>query len=251
MKKAIKKIIKNPTFFTVLGIGSMGMSCIVACKSVPKYKLVIDDIKIDKGVITTKDIITTGTKTYLPAIILFVAGAACVLNANWIYKSNLASVAAALSVTETRLHDTTKKIAEKFGDNAVDDVEVARRQQKIEDNPPTEDKIYSTKDSGDQLCFDLLSGRYFYSTINKIDKAVNRINDMCMRDSVGGDFVTLNDFYDELGLPHIELGDRMGWNYSFDGMIDVRHIPRLNEDGVPIITLDFLVKPEYHDVKYY
>ena len=62
------------------------------------------------------------------------------------------------------------------------------------------------------------------------------------------DFISLNEFYDALGVPRIGLGDRLGWN-SKDGFItrdkseDYSYGTATN--GEPCKVLTYIVEPRY------
>ena len=64
-----------------------------------------------------------------------------------------------------------------------------------------------------RLFYDSFSKRYFQATISQVLQAEYHIN----RNMVLGAFVTLNDFYDFLGISHVEGGDVVGW-LMFDSM---------------------------------
>ena len=61
-----------------------------------------------------------------------------------------------------------------------------------------------------RLFYDSFSKRYFQATISQVLQAEYHIN----RNMVLGAFVTLNDFYDFLGISHVEGGDVVGWLLS-------------------------------------
>ena len=56
--------------------------------------------------------------------------------------------------------------------------------------------------------------------------------------------MSLNDFYDEHGLDHIDLGDDLGWNIQ-KGLIDIDLRAKIADNGKPCIVLDFSVAPRY------
>jgi hypothetical protein len=56
--------------------------------------------------------------------------------------------------------------------------------------------------------------------------------------------VSLNEFYDELGLSHIAVGDDLGWNIEKGG-IDISFSTQLAEDGMPCLVVNYDVKPRY------
>jgi hypothetical protein len=109
----------------------------------------------------------------------------------------------------------------------------------IKRNPPgTNEVIFTGK--GEVMCFDTISGRYFKSDIEQIRKAINELNRGLLSDM----FVTLNEFYDAIGLANTKLGDDMGWDID-KGMIDVSFSAQLTEDGEPCLVLNYDVEPKY------
>ena len=76
---------------------------------------------------------------------------------------------------------------------------------KMVKNPVRE--VILTESGGNTICYDVLSGRYFKSDRDKITRVMNELNRQ-MRDEM---YVTLNDFYYELGL----MGPR--WAICSDG----------------------------------
>jgi hypothetical protein len=95
--------------------------------------------------------------------------------------------------------------------------------------------------SGDTNCYDAISGRKFKSSIEKLEKAANKLNRQ-MRDEM---FISLNQFYGEIGLPDIKIGDELGWDIDKDGYIDLDFSAQLDEDGTPYLVLDYRVVPQY------
>lgn len=61
---------------------------------------------------------------------------------------------------------------------------------------------------GTQLFYDPWSDRYFYSSKEAIREAANTIN---YRACGGFGLVLLNEFYDEINLPHTNAGDKLRW----------------------------------------
>ena len=54
----------------------------------------------------------------------------------------------------------------------------------------------------------------------------------------------LNDFYYEIGLDNIKLGDELGWNID-DGYIDLSFSSQLASDGTPCLVIDYKIAPRY------
>ena len=88
--------------------------------------------------------------------------------------------------------------------------------------------------------YDAVSGRYFKSDRDKIDKVINELNRR-MRDEM---YISLNEFYYEIGLNEISLGDQLGWNID-NGYIEPSFSYQGAEDGTPCLVIGYLVEPRY------
>lgn len=86
-------------------------------------------------------------------------------------------------------------------------------------------------------CLDTASGRYFQSSaieLRKVENELNReLNDSC--------YVSLNDFYDMVGLNSTAIGDEIGW--SSNDRIDIELTSGLTPDEMPCLVVDFLKRP--------
>lgn len=90
-----------------------------------------------------------------------------------------------------------------------------------------------------RLFYDSFSKRYFQATISQVLQAEYHIN----RNMVLGAFVTLNDFYDFLGISHVEGGDVVGWLLS-DSMY---WIDFDNSKAIARLTAQHLLKKSRQD----
>ena len=79
-------------------------------------------------------------------------------------------------------------------------------------------------------------------SIEVIKKAENTLNKQMIHDING--YVSLNDFYDEIGLDHTSVGNDLGWNT--DQLIDIDFSSQLNDNGEPSVVLDYMVAPNYN-----
>ena len=62
-------------------------------------------------------------------------------------------------------------------------------------------------------------------------------------------YVSLNDFYYELGLKTTTGGDDLGWNIHRDGLVDVQFSSQLSDKGEPCLVIDYRVAPRYDFAK--
>ena len=81
--------------------------------------------------------------------------------------------------------------------------------------------------------------------MEEIKSAINVLN----RHLIDTHYISLNDFFDEIGLANTRLGEELGWNLD-DGLIDVDFSTQLAEDGTPCLVVDYLVAPRYDYYKF-
>lgn len=118
-----------------------------------------------------------------------------------------------------------EKVAETVGEKKAEEIKTKIVKEKIENNPMANKEVIITS-KGDTLCYDSVSGRYFKSDIDTIKKIVNELNRRMLSES----YISLNDFYYELGLSFTKMGDQLGWNID-RGLIDISYVPLLADDG--------------------
>ena len=95
------------------------------------------------------------------------------------------------------------------------------------------------------MFYDDLSGRYFNSDIEFIRKIVNKLNKRMLDEM----FISLNEFYTEIGLENIRLGEQIGWKID-KGLIDIDFSAILNEDEKPCIALNYIILPDSTYIDY-
>ena len=128
-------------------------------------------------------------------------------------------------VTASTLHST--KLFDKVNQDEVDNNKIQNSQIII-------------AAGGDTLCMDSMSGRYFKSDMESIKQAINKLN----RRLTYENYISLNEFYGEIGLNDVKNGELLGWNID-SGLIEPTFSTCLTEDGRPCIVLDFMVEPRY------
>jgi hypothetical protein len=62
-----------------------------------------------------------------------------------------------------------------------------------------------------------------------------------MRDEM---YISLNEFYCEIGLSPVKMGDDLGWNID-TGYIDIEFSSQLAEDETPCLVINYKVAPRY------
>lgn len=236
-----KALEKSPEILIGMGITGFFTSMVLAIKATPKAMRLLEEEKNKKGrSLTAKEVIKTTWKCYIPAAVTGVASSACIVGADAVHTKRNAALAAAYSLSEATLKSYQSKVIETIGEKKEKIIEESVAKEKMDSNPiKPSTEVYVTG-NGENLCYDSVSGRYFKSDIEKIRKAENYLNKQ-MRSFM---YISLNEFYDEIGLPHISIGDDLGWNID-KAYIEIKYAAQIAENGQPCIVIDYLVAPRY------
>ncbi|MCO7171170.1 DUF6353 family protein [[Clostridium] scindens] len=231
----------SPEILTGVGIAGMITTTVMAVRATPKAIQLLDEEKrrqqVDK--LEPMDVVKTAWKYYIPAAVTGTVSVACLIGASSVNARRNAALTAAYTISESTLRDYQKKVVETIGEKKEQTVRDAVAKERLEKNPVENKEVIVTA-KGDTLCFDAVSGRYFKSDIDKLKKAENELNRQ-MRDEM---YISLNDFYYEVGLEPIKLGDDLGWNID-NGYIDLRFSSQLATDGTPCLVIDYGYGPRY------
>ena len=242
----------SPEILTGIGIIGMGYSIISAVKATPKAMLLIEDRKAeDKRQLSTDGtilieeqfpittIIKTTWKVYLPSAISFILSAGCIIGASTVnYKRN-AALGAAYALSERTLIRYRDKVIDTLGERKEHEIRNKIAQDDVKNNQPSPQQIIITT-KGNTLCKDMISGRYFKSDIEIIKQTINKLNRRLTYDH----YISLNEFYYELGMDGIKNGDLMGWNLD-NGLLEPSFNACITENDEPCIVLDIDISPKY------
>lgn len=237
---------RSPELLMVVGIAGMITTTVLAVRATPKAMALIEEEKLRKyretedDSITPVDTVKIAWKPYIPAVVTGVASVACLIGSTSVSARRTAALAAAYQISETALTEYREKVIETIGEKKEQLVKDKVAKERIENNPVSKSEVIITND-GSTLCFDPISARYFKSNIERIKKAENELNKQMLQAITG--YVSLNEFYDELGIDRTAIGDDLGWNV--DKLIDMGFSSQIADNGEPSIVLDYRVAPKY------
>ena len=234
------------TILTCAGAVGLVTTTVMAVKATPKALRLIEEKKEeleferDEFVTLSKsEVIKTCWKCYIPSAVTGAVSIACLVGASSANLKRNAALATAYTLSETALKEYQEKVVETIGEKKEQVVRDAIAKDKIDKQPVTTSEVIITE-KGNTLCFDSVSGRYFKSDIEKLKKAENELNRR-MRDEM---YISLNDFYYEIGIKTIDLGDELGWNID-KGYINLKFSSQLADDGTPCLVMSYHVAPRY------
>lgn len=238
---------RSPEILTGIGVAGMITTTVLAVRATPKALELIEEKKSEERVDELKpiDVIRVAWKPYVPAIVMGIASTVCLIGASSVNAKRNAALATAYKLSETALTEYREKVVETIGEKRERTVRDKVAEERVKKNPVSKNEVIITN-NGKTLCFDPISARYFNCSIEAIKRAENELNKEMLHDISG--YVSLNDFYDQIGLDHTSVGDDLGWNT--DQLIDIEFSSQLNDNGEPSVVLDYLVAPKYNFYKF-
>lgn len=245
----MKTLKHSPEILTIVGITGMIGTTFMAVRATPKAMELIKEAKEKKDLyvgtdeLTPVETIKAAGKCYIPAIAVGAMSVGCLIGANSVHVRRHAAIAAAYAISESTLKEYQDKIVQELGEKKASAIKDSISRDRIDRDPVSNHEVLLTE-KGNTLCYDVLSGRYFKSDMDRIRKAENNINRQMRYDM----YVTLNEFYAEIGLEPIKLGDELGWCID-DGYMEIDYRSQLADDGTPCLVMDYRVAPKY-DYKY-
>lgn len=246
--RSIKGVLERhaPEILTGIGVAGMVTSTVLAVKATPKACLLINDRKNELEVekLPVTELVKTTWKCYIPAVVTCGASIACLVGASSVNFKRNAALATAYKLSEAALSEYKDAVIETIGEKKEQSVRDKVAEERLKKNPVSKSEVIVTG-NGTTLCYDPVGNSYFKSSIQQIESAKNKLNARMLSEN----YVSLNDFYDELGIGPTKLGDDLGWDIYKDGLIDIAFSSRLAEDGTPCLVMDYSIAPRYEYYK--
>lgn len=198
------------------------------------------DEKITLEQLKEKETLITLGKIVFPAAACTLFTGGCIVGSQVLHHQQYGALMAAYMMGKDKMKQFESKAIEVLGEGEVDKVRAEIAQQRVLMNPVTSGSgMVIDTGNGNTLCLDVMSGRYFKSSVEAIRRAQNDTNEQ-----INGDWsATLNEWYTYLGLQTIKLGDDLGWNSN--NLLKVVFDSALTSSGEPVLVLDYEVYPEY------
>ena len=180
-----------------------------------------------------------GAKHFWLVFVVIAGSVTCFWVANHVSLKRLTSALTAAGLSAKAKEELEQKIKQMDGEkhlqNIYDDIDADR----IRDNPPVESEILNTG-LGTHLCYEPITGRYFYSNIEKIKRAVITCRDQLQKDG----YLSINDWFCTLNLDSTEL--QLCWTADTLGEVndfDISCSSQLTHDDIPVLVIRYDVNP--------
>ena len=188
--------------------------------------------------LTWREKFAISCRVYIPPAITGVATLVSIVAANRIQYARGAAFALAYSGSEAAFRRYRDAVADVVKPKDLEKVKARVAEKSLSEADKPHSGTILIASSGDVLCYDIFSGRYFKSDIETIRRVENNINGQLNLEC----YASLNEFYAGLGIPPIAAGELVGW--SDPNALSVEFGSQLTEKGEPVLTIDFLVQPK-------
>lgn len=224
-------------FGTVSLVSAAVMSAFGTIKAVRKC----DELTEEKGEPLTKQEIIKNTYVYfIPTIATVGIGSLCVLTANAKSNRKNAALATACALSESRFRHFKDEVTEKIGKKKTAEIEAESRRKEVAESKAIQ-VVEPVSSEHLTKCFDYRMGRYFWSDIATIERAMIDFNKQLIRE----DSLTLADFYDLLNLPRAEDAYYLGWTAEdiMNNQIEIDFSSCIDQTKTPCLVIDFTIDP--------
>lgn len=231
----------SPAILTAIGVtGTLTTAYLSGKASFKAGQIIQEENRIlqDRGktFLDNKEKVKLVWKEYIPAASTATLTVTCIIGANRIGTRRAAALATAYSVSEKAFAEYKEKVVEKIGQKKEQAIRDEIAQDRVNNQPVVQREIIIAG-SGDVLCYDKFTGRYFKSDMESLRRAENDVNYQVLNSM----YATLSDYYERIGLPATSASEEVGWNC--DKLLEVRYSTTLSDDGKPCIAIDFVVAP--------
>lgn len=229
----------SPVILTAIGVTGVLSTAYLAARASFKSARMIDEhyeVMLDGDKLPIKKSVELCWKNYVPAATSATITIAAVICANRVEARRAAALAAVYTISERAFDEYKSKVVEKLGARKEQGIRDEIAQDQVTRNPVNNCEVIIAG-TGEQLCYDTFSGRYFSSDMETLRKAQNDLNQQIINDS----YASLSDFYYHVGLKATKTSSEIGW--TTDKLMELRFSTVLSDDGRPCISVDFSVAP--------
>jgi hypothetical protein len=191
---------------------------------------------VDPVTLSKRDAVFLVWRLYIPPVAAGLTTMTAIIAAHRLSSKKIAALVVASGLSERALQEYKDKVVTKLGERQSTTVRDEIAKDRIESDPVSNHEVIITG-GGDVLCYDMLTGRYFLSTVENIKRAENQVNFTINQH----DYASLSEFYEAIGLKPTAFSDNVGFNtYNH---CEVQFTTVMSEDNRPCIAVNYLKMP--------
>lgn len=243
LKEVAKNVVskigeKSPELLLGTGIAGMVGACYLSSRAGAEAERRKEELLDER--VTNKEKFKLLGSIYWKPITAMIFGVGCTLGSYSKLTARSSALAAMYAMSETAREEYRSKVIEKLGGEKDEEIRKEIVKAHINDSADTVGVLSESSIPGDgpDLCYDNLGGHYFWSSIDRINTGVAKLN----RRLDTEEFIQCNEYFYEFGLPQIKLGQYLGWSrrnedieFYFDSIID--------KNGRAVIVVDCYTEP--------
>lgn len=241
MRTFVRKGLRDnsTTILTAMGVsGTIGTAYLTAKASFQAAKM-IDHAYASTDEPSFKDKARLTWKLYIPAAVSGSVTIACIIGGTRMGTKKTAAAYSLLTLSEKGFVEYKDKVVEQIGEKKEKELRDEIAQDRVNANAAPSVIIFG---GGKSLCYEMHTGRYFHSDMEKIRTAVNDINAKLLHHGEA----TLFDLYYMLDLPATRDCGTNGW--TSDKLLKIDYSAVLCEDEgyakQPCMVIDYnYIKP--------
>lgn len=235
------------TILSVVAIAGVVATSALCIKATVKAVKIIDDVRESKDdkELGKLEIIKEVGAEYIPAAVVGLGTMYSIFGANVLNKKSQEALFGAYLAIGNTYKNYRQKVIELYGPDVDHEVRHQIYMKTAKQNDAILDDIQERC-----LFLDPISERFFESTEEEVLYAEYHLN----RNFALGEDVSMNDFYNFLGIDTTEKGDEVGWSQNMSHeygymWIDFNHIPNTTKDGQKyyLIHMPFEPTTDYLD----
>lgn len=254
---------KSPEILTGSAIAGALLSAYSWFKAGPKVERILENYREDVRLCDPRDrdakaelkkhCVADVAMTVAGPVIMTGTTIGCIAGSHSESSKRIAALSAAYSISESTARNLETKMEEILGEKKTRQVKDAIIKDKLKKDtedgklPDTNHIIMTGK--GDVLCKDMYSGRYFRANAQFIENGIAELS----YDILTEMYISLNEFYDKIGLDRIPMGDDLGWNIDDTdrGKLPITITAILTEDKTPCLCVDYraCLRTDYRNLR--
>lgn len=219
----------------VAGVATTGVLAVRA--GIRANEIIKEEAHVKGEILTRKEKVAACWKVFIPPVLSGVLTTGAIIASTTISQRRQTALAGLYALSETALKEYQDKIHEKYGPKEAQTLkdEVNSTALTKAGPPPWDDAVLPT---GDVLCYDKLTGRYFHSSVQKLKTAEAQLNSLIYSGDMCASLNELYSLIDDRQLPECELGYEVGWNISTPCRL--YFTSSLTSDMRPCLVVDFV-----------
>lgn len=243
LQTAGKTLSKNSSvLLTVTATAGTITTALFTAKAVLKAETIILQKEEElETYLTLKEKFKETWKVLLPPTICCIATCTSIIFLNSIHSRRTAALAGLLTITKNSYDEYKDSVAEIVNKKQVTAIKDKMCEKAVSRNDIAWQEQPFLIGEDEVLCYDMLSDRYFKSTIETIKQAVNELNRRLMTEHT----ISLNEYYYEIKQKPLEkVGNILGWNID-TGLIEPYFSSVLMDNKKPCLAVDFDLQQLY------